>query len=136
MLNKFKLKASNIRMSPLTAISLVLSIVLILFGIYVIIPADWLGIVVTSVYPSQLVRSLFGGLMMAPAIPILYWNIKYDLNTYLDKKHKQKRPYLFWMGVTYFYLAALRIAVIGLFPPIALLYIALGLITMILWMER
>ncbi len=123
-------------MSPLVAISLILSVVLILFGIYVIIPGDWLGIIVTSVYPNQLIRSGFGLLMMAPAIPIIYWNIKYDLKTYLDRKHKQKRPFLFWMGVTYFYLTALRIIVIGVFPPLWLLYLALGLIAMILWMER
>lgn len=135
MLNKFQVRLDDIRTWPTVAISIVLSMVLILFGIYIMIPAEWLSVVVTSVYPSQLVRMFFGLLLMAPGLMVMYLNIKYDLRVYIKEKRTKSTVALFWMGISFLYLCALRIIVIGVFPPIWLLYLALGLITMILWME-
>ncbi len=127
---------SNIKAFPTVAISLILALTLCLFGVYVIIPSDWLGLAVTSAYPSILVRSIFGVLMALPAVPIIYCNVRYDLKTLVKTKLKKIRPYVFWMAVTYFYLTALRILIAGLFPPIWLVYLALGLISIVIWLAN
>lgn len=128
-----RLNLSNIKAFPTVAISLLLALTLCFFGIYVIIPTDWLGLPTTTVYPNLIVRSIFGIFMALPAIPIIYCNIKYSLKTLVKTKLKKIRPYVFWMAVTYFYLTTLRILIVGLFPPIWLLYLTLGLISMIIW---
>jgi hypothetical protein len=134
MLNRMHLKLYNVKTQPAIAITVILALILLTFGIYVIIPPAWLGLVANAAYADQLVRSVFGIFMCVPAIPILYKNIKYDLRTYVTKKAHTDRPFLFWMGVTYFYLCALRIIAVGIFPPVWIAYIALGLISMVLWL--
>jgi hypothetical protein len=129
------IKLSNVKAFPTVAISIVLALVLALLGVYAFIPADWLGIAVT-VYPNFLIRSIFGIITAFPAIPILYSNIRYDLKTLVEQKMPKLRPYMFWMSVTYFYLTALRILYAGPFPPIWLLYLALGIISTIIWLTN
>lgn len=131
MLNKLQVKMANVRQYPTIAISIVGALTLSILAIYSMIPADWLA--AEGAFPHQWVRSLFGIIMMLPAIPILYWNIKDDLSTYLLKEGRTRKP-LFWMGVSFFYLAAYRALWAGLFPPLWLLYLAEGLIIMIVWM--
>lgn len=131
-----QVKFSNIKTFPTVAISILLALTLLAFGIYVIIPPDWLGLTLTTPYPNIVIRSAFGALMSAPAIPILYCNIKYDLKTLVTTKLKKLSPYMFWMGVTYIYLCALRITVAGVFPPLWILHAVAALITLIIWMAN
>lgn len=130
-----RLSLSNIKAFPIVAISIVLALTLLLFGVYVCIPADWLGIT-TSAYPNAIVRSIFGFITAFPALPVLYYNIRYNLVTLVKKKWKRVRPYIFWMAVTYFYLCTLRILYLGLFPPLWLLYLALGFVSTIIWFSN
>jgi hypothetical protein len=137
MLNKMHIKIGNIKAFPTVAISIILALVLVLFGIYVMIPADWLGVSVTaSAYPNLIIRSVFGIITAAPAMPILYCNVRYDMKTLVETKLPKLRPYIFWMAVTYFYLTALRILYAGFFPPIWLVYLALGLISTTIWLTN
>jgi hypothetical protein len=131
-----QLKLSNIKAFPAVAVSVVLAVTLCLFGIYVIIPSDWLGLAVGTAYPNLTVRSIFGLFMAYPALPILYCNIRYDLKTLVTEKMYKLRPYLFWMGVTYIYMCALRILIVGFLPPIFLLYLALAIISFIIWLSN
>lgn len=134
MLNKFKLKLTHVRSFPTIATSIVSSLVLIVLGIYSMIPPEVFGgEAVDSAYPAFWIRVVFGFLIMAPATPILYWNIKDDLSTYILKEART-RKFLFWMGCTYFYLTAFRVLWAGLFPPLWVLYLGFGLVTMIIWM--
>ena len=131
-----QLRLSNIKAFPAIAISIILAVTLLLFGIYVIIPADLLGLPVTTAYPNLIVRSIFGIFMSAPAIPILYCNIRYDLKTLVTEKMHKLRPYMFWMGVTWIYLCILRILIAGLLPPIFLVYLALAAISFVVWLSN
>jgi hypothetical protein len=136
MLSEIRLKLSNIKSFPAVAISIVLAFTLCLFGIYVIIPSDWLGIPVTTAYPNLTVRSIFGIFMSYPGLRILYAHIRYDLKSLVKEEMQKLRPYIFWMGVTYTYMCALRILIVGIFPPIFLLYLALAVITFIVWFSN
>lgn len=134
MLNKMQVKLSNIRGYPTVAITIVAAIILVVLGIYSMIPAAVFGGVAVGVaYPITWVRIVAGLLIMLPALPILYWNIKDDLSTYLLKENRT-RKWLFWMGVTYFYLTMYRMLWAGLFPPLWVLYLGFGLVIMIIWM--
>lgn len=131
-----QLRLSDIRAFPVVAITLVLAVVLLLFGVYLIIPSNWLGLALSTAYPDVIGRSIFGLLTSAPAVPIIYCNIKYDLKTLIKDKYKKLRPYVFWMGVTWLYLCVLRIVVAGWFPPIFLIYLALALVSFIIWFSN
>ena len=131
-----QLKLSNIKAFPALAVSIILALTLLLFGVYVIIPADWLSLPISKAYPNILVRSIAGVFMAFPAIMILYYNIRYDLKTLLTKKVDKLRPYIYWMGVTYGYMSILRILIAGVFPPIFLLYLTLAVITFVIWLSN
>lgn len=131
-----QLKLSNVKAFPAIAVSIILALTLLLFGVYIIIPSQWLGLAVGSVYPNWITRSIFGIFMAAPAIPILYCNIRYDLKTLVKEKMHKLRPYMFWMGVTWVYLCILRILIAGFFPPIFLVYLALAAISFVVWLSN
>lgn len=131
-----QLRLSNIKAFPAIAVSIILAITLLLFGVYVIIPSEWLGLAVTNAYPNLIARSIFGIFMSAPAVPILYCNIRYDLKTLVTEKMQKLRPYMFWMGVTWIYVCILRILIAGFFPPIFLVYLALAAISFVVWLSN
>jgi hypothetical protein len=131
-----QIRFSNVKAFPTVAISILLALGLLIFGIYVIIPPTWLGLSIKTAYPNIIIRTIFGTLMASPAIPILYCNIKYDLKTLVTYKLKRLRPFVFWMGVTYLYLCVLRIMIAGVFPPIWLLYLVLGIISLVIWLAN
>lgn len=131
-----QLRLSNIKAFPAIAISIILALTLLLFGIYVIIPSDWLGLAIGTAYPNVIVRSVFGIFMAAPAIAILYYNVRYDIRTLVKYKVDKIRPYVFWMGVTYVYMCILRILIVGLFPPLFLLYLSLAAISFVVWLSN
>lgn len=134
MLRRTYLTAQSIKDHPTVAITIVAAIILVLFGIYSMIPAAIFGgAAVASAYPLEWLRALLGLFIMAPAIPIIYWNMKDKLDDYLIKQHRT-RKYIFWMGVTYFYLTIFRILWAGFFPPIWLIYLGFGVVMMIIWM--
>lgn len=136
MLNKMQLRLSNIKAFPAIAIIVILALTLCLLGIYVIIPPELLGVAGNTTYPSIIVRSIFGMFMAYPAVVILYANVRYNLKTLIKERMPKLRPYIFWMGVTYAYLTILRILIAGLFPPIFLAYMALAIISFIVWLSN
>jgi uncharacterized membrane protein YfcA len=131
-----QVRLDNIKAFPAIAVSVILAFTLLLFGIYVMIPTDLLGLAISKAYPNIFVRSIFGIFMAFPAIPILYCNIKYDIKTLVKDKMPKLRPYIFWMGVTYGYMCALRILIAGVFPPIFLLYLTLSAISFVVWLSN
>lgn len=131
-----QIRLSNIKAFPAIAVSIILALTLLVFGVYVIIPSSLLGLAATSAYPNIAVRSLFGIFMAYPAIPILYCNFRYDLKTLIKDKMPKLRPYMFWMGVTYTYICILRVLIAGFFPPIFLLYLALAAISFVVWLSN
>lgn len=119
-----------IKTNPTVPVTAFLAIGLLVLGLYSLFPVEWFGATAPT---SNLVRFFFGVFILMPTTPLLYWMIKDNRFDYLDKQ-KRTRPYLFWMGVTYFYLAMLRILAYGFFPPLFILYLVCGLITMTIWL--
>ncbi len=119
-----------IRTYPLSIIMAWLSIGLVVLGIYSMFPAEWFGVVSVA---DNLTRFISGCFILAPSVPILYWFIK-DKREVFIQKEPRTRPFLFWMGVTYFYLSIFRTLAYGLFPPVGILYLVCGLITMTIWL--
>lgn len=118
-----------IRTNPTVLITMVLALTLVVLGLYSIFPAEWFGASSAVINP---VRLIFGLFIMTPSLPVLFWMLK-NKKSYIEHQKKVK-PFLFWMGVTYFYLTAFRILAYGLFPPVAILYLACGVITMSIWL--
>lgn len=131
-----QLKLSNIKAFPAIAVSIILALTLLFFGVYVMLPVDLLGLPISAAYPNLIVRSIAGMFMAYPAIPIIYCNIKYDLKTLVSEKMQKLRPYMFWMGVTYGYMCILRILIMGFLPPLFLLYLALAAISFVVWLSN
>lgn len=119
-----------IKNNPTVPITAMLSIGLLVLGLYALIPAEWFG--VTSV-AGNVARFFTGLFILMPTTPLLYWMIKDNRFDYLDKQ-KRTKPFIFWMGVTYFYLAVFRTLAYGLFPPVAILYLVCGFISMTIWL--
>ncbi len=85
----FKNIVGFIRNNTTETIVLVLSGVLIIFGLVTLMPAEWLGI--TTSYPSQWARTIAGLLIMiAPTVPVMY-----GVNT--NRGYCPK--WLFWMAI-------------------------------------
>jgi len=118
---------------PMELIEILLAIFLLLFGLYVMIPQELLS--AASVYQHNLVKFIFGALMSAPAISLLYHRISVDMESYIYIKQKKRRKALFWISVTWFYLTALRILIQPLLPPIFLTLLGLSLISFICYIR-
>jgi hypothetical protein len=131
-----QLRLSDVRAFPLVAITVLMAIVLCLFGIYVIIPPTWWGLDLKTSYPSIIGRSIFGVLTAYPAIMILYYNVRYSLHDLIKNKYKRIRPYIFWMGVVWSYITILRIIGSGWLPPVFLIYLAMAVISFIIWFSN
>jgi len=118
------------RSNPTVIITAFLAVGLVVLGLYSMIPVEWLGATTAT---NNTIRLIFGTFILLPSAPILFWMIKYSRQEYLERE-KRTRPFLFWMGVTYFYLTVFRILAYGFFPPVAILYLICGLITMTIWL--
>lgn len=117
------MKLYNVIRNPIKAILAITACVLLIFGIYVIIP--WTAEPDASgSYPNVIVRSLFGVLMCWPAMTVIYR---------LQHNILKARRSVFWMGVTYLYLSMLNGLVRGWLPPMWILLFAFGVISMLLW---
>lgn len=119
-----------IKTNPTVPTTMFLALGLLVLGIYSLFPVEWFGATTAT---NNLVRLIFGIFILMPTTPLLFWMIKDSRFEYLDKQ-KRTRPYLFWMGVTYFYLTVFRILAYGFFPPVFILYLVCGLITMTIWL--
>lgn len=118
---------------PMEMIEMLLAIFLFLFGLYVMIPQEFLP--TTSVYQNNLVKMIFGGLMAAPAVSLLYQRFSGDMESYIYIKQKKRRKALFWISVTWFYMTILRMLVQPLLPPIFLAFLGLSLISIICYIR-
>jgi hypothetical protein len=119
-----------IKTNPTIVITGILAALLIILGIYSIIPASIIG---AATFTTNAIRFIFGIFILIPALPVLYWIIR-DKREEYEMKQSRTRPYLFWMGVTFFYLTVFRLLAYGLFPPVGVLYLGCGLITMVIWL--
>lgn len=119
-----------IKNNPTVPITATLAIGLVVLGLYALMPVEWFG---ATAVASNLARFISGLFILTPATPLLYWMIKDNRFDYLDKR-KRTKPFIFWMGVTYFYLAVFRTLAYGLFPPVAILYLVCGVIAMTIWL--
>jgi hypothetical protein len=132
MLRKVVNGFSHLRKYPLETITFVIAVVLITFGILNFIPLNVFGLS-TSAYGNELGRMIFGLLFFIPAAAILYF-FKDGLFNY-RLRNKRTKVFLFWAMLDFFFLSALRIIYIGVFPPIWVVYLGLGWICISLWME-
>lgn len=112
---------------PMEMIEMLLAIFLFLFGLYVMIPQEFLP--TTSVYQNNLVKMIFGGLMAAPAVSLLYHRFTGDMESYIYIKQNKRRKALFWISITWFYMTILRILVQPILPPIFLAFLGMALIS-------
>jgi hypothetical protein len=114
---------------PMETIEMLLAIFLFLFGLYVMIPQEFLS--VTSVYQNPIVKFIFGALMAAPAATLLYHRFSSDTESYIYIKQNKRRKALFWISVTWFYMAMLRMLASPLLPPLFLTFLALSLVSFV-----
>lgn len=118
---------------PMEIIEMLLALFLFLFGLYVMIPQEFLP--TASVYQNNLVKMIFGGLMAAPAVSLLYQRFSGDMESYIYIKQKKRRKALFWISVTWFYMTILRIMVQPLLPPIFLAFLGLSLVSFVCYIR-
>lgn len=118
---------------PLELIEILLAVFLLLFGLYVMIPQELLS--TASVYGHNLIKFIFGALMSAPAVFLLYHRISVDMDSYIYIKQKKRRKALFWISVTWFYMTMLRMLVQPLLPPIFLALLGLSLVSFICYIR-
>lgn len=118
---------------PMETIEMLLAIFLFLFGLYVMIPQEFLP--TASVYQHDLAKFIFGGLMAAPAASLLYHRFADDMESYIYTKQKKRRKALFWISVTWFYVTILRMLVQPLLPPLFLAFLALTLIAVVCYIR-
>lgn len=118
---------------PMEMIEILLAAFLFLFGLYVMIPQELLS--TTSVYQNNIIKMIFGGLMAAPAVSLLCRRIFGDMESYIYIKQKKRRKALFWISVTWFYMAILRILVQPILPPIFLAFLGLSFISFICYIR-
>ena len=114
---------------PMEIVEILLAIFLLLFGLYVMIPQEFLP--GTSVYQNDLVKIIFGGLMSSPAVYLLNQRISVDMESYIYIKQKKRRKALFWIFITWFHITILRMLVQPLLPPLFLAFLALSLISFV-----
>lgn len=117
---------------PSETTEVILAIVLLAFGLYTMIPSEWLG--TTSVYGNTIGKIIFGSLILAPAIPILTLAIKHNALNYQLSVTTRYRS-LFFISVTYLYLAAIRVAFIGAIPIIWFSLIGLCMISVVAFLR-
>lgn len=118
---------------PMELIEILLAVFLLLFGLYVMVPQEFLS--AASVYEHNIIKFIFGALMSAPAISLLYHRFSGDMESYIYIKQKKRRKALFWISVTWFYLTMLRMLVQPLLPPIFLALLGLSLISFICYIR-
>lgn len=114
---------------PMETIEMLLAIFLFLFGLYVMVPQEFLPVV--SVYQNPIVKFIFGALMAAPAVAILHYRLSGDMESYVYIKQNKRRKALFWISVTWFYMAMLRMLVAPLLPPLFLTFLGLSLVSFV-----
>lgn len=118
---------------PMETIELLSAFFLLLFGLYVMLPREVFGL--SSVYQTDLIKLIFGGLMATPAALLLGHRFSTDLESYIYHKQKQRRKALFWISFTWFYMTVLRMLVQPLVPPIFLAFLAITLITVVCYIR-
>lgn len=114
---------------PMETIEMLLAIFLLLFGLYVMVPQEFLP--VASIYQNPVVKLIFGMLMAAPAASLLYYRFSDDMESYIYIKQNKRRKALFWMSITWFYMTMLRVLVSPLLPPLFLAFLGLSLISFV-----
>jgi len=118
---------------PMEMIEMLSAFFLLLFGLYVMLPQEVFGL--SSVYQTDLIKLIFGGLMATPAAMLLGYRFSTDLESYIYHKQKKRRKALFWISFTWFYMTALRMLVQPLVPPLFLAFMAITLITVICYIR-
>lgn len=112
---------------------MLLAVFLLLFGLYVMIPQEFLS--TASVYQNNIAKFIFGGLMAAPAVSLLYHRFSVDMESYIYIKQKKRRKALFWISITWLYMTILRMLVQPLLPPIFLAFLGLSLVSFVCYIR-
>jgi hypothetical protein len=119
----------HISKHPMEMIEMLLAFFLLLFGLYVMVPQDVLGI--ASVYQADIIKFIFGALLATPAALLLGYRFSTDLESYIYHKQKKRRKALLWISITWFYMTILRMLVQPLLPPLFLVFMAVTLISVV-----
>ena len=123
----------HIERHPMEIIEMLSAFFLLLFGLYVMLPQEVFGL--SSVYQTDLIKLIFGGLMATPAALLLGYRFSTDLESYIYHKQKKRRKALFWISFTWFYMTILRMLVQPLVPPLFLAFMAITLITIVCYIR-
>lgn len=118
---------------PMEMIEMLSAFFLLLFGLYVMLPQEVFGL--SSVYQTDLIKFIFGGLMATPAALLLGYRFSTDLESYIYHKQKKRRKALFWISFTWLYMTILRMLVQPLVPPLFLAFMAITLITTVCYIR-
>lgn len=124
----------DIGRNPMEAIEFIVAFVLLMFGIYVMIPSEFLGVVNTT-YGSDVVKFIFGLLISFAPARMVYWRLTGHVQDYKYIHHAKRRKMLLVVGGWWLYFMVLRIGLLGLLPPLWLTYFGFGLVTFICYVK-
>lgn len=125
---------SYVRKHPMETIEMFSAVFLLLFAIYVMIPLEWLPAVSTA-YQYSWLRSSFGVLMALPAIRLIYVKFTASTDDFIYYRQEKRRKALFWISMTWLYMAALRLLSTAILPPLFLLFLLISLITLVCYVR-
>lgn len=118
---------------PMEIIELLSAVVLLMFGIYALIPMEIAS--AKSAYDNDIVKLIFGTLMLVPAVSLIMVRGGGTMEQYIYTRQPSRRKVLFWIAFTWFYIAVLRAVAIAVFPPIFLIYLFASLVTIICYIR-
>lgn len=125
-----------IQSSPLEMIELILTATIALFGLYLMSPFYLAtpGALFSVVIDNQIYRTIVGVFLVVPVFPIIFWQLKEGIIDY-NRKQKQRKFLLLYVGVCYLYLTILRLIAIGPQPVYWMYTLSLFLIATILYLR-
>lgn len=114
-------------------VELVPATLLFIFGVLTALPKEWLpgG---SSVYVSNVVKLIFGIIMLVPGVRLLWLRIRNPITVYTFLKIKERTRGLFYVTISFIYLGVLS-AIATLYPPRWLLFLALGFISLLCYLR-
>lgn len=124
----------NINRYPMEAIEMVVVATLAILSLYAFIPIELLPAGSTSAYANNIGKAIAGTLMIYPAIRLLYLRISRGVNEYILLQRK-RRNLILAVGTIWLYLGILRSISQPWYPPHHILFISIGLVTVVLYVR-
>jgi len=114
-------------------IELIPATILVVFGIVTALPIGLMGSG-QSVYAANIIKLIFGILILTPGVWLIYLRVKYGIIKYIQELRSRRNKTLFYITVTYIYMTALS-AGVHPYPPRWALFLALGCISFLCYIR-